>query len=336
MAKRQKALEGELVTGTDALLADDDYRAATEAAGAMTGLLTRLAGFFTTALELEKRSFGTLETARGIRTPKTALEDEGVQRFIQRTSREKREVEEHWKVTTIISGFHRRMTARRGKATDALEQANKLAQAVHNGYVENERRRVQEEERRREEVAREQARIERERELAELDRQALEREQASAELSGREQVFVERYMVTRDAVRSAQTAGYRDHVKAGERLLKTDKIRKAIVALEEAAALRKQQAAAARKPLDVAAQRVGEKPIEMQVTKATGTQERTYHYGDILDMQALLDAVLAGQHGIPTDILTINPSKVNEYAGALQDRINRWPGVRYRKETKTV
>lgn len=331
-------LEGELVTGTDALLADDDYRVATEAAGALRGLIGQLAAFFTTALALEKQALGTLAEAKALKAPRNADEDERVQRFIQGTSRQKREVEEHWKITTVISGFHRRMTARRGKATDALEAANKLGNDLHNAYVAAERRRVQEEERLREERAREEARQQRELELAQLEQEAVDREAASKELSGREQVFVEVYVRTADGVRAAREAGFRDPVKAAERLLKSDKIRGAVQAAKEANALRRQRDAVASRPLDTAAIRVGQERPEMNVRKATGTQNRVYHYGDLVEQgeEVLIAAILTGQHGIPTDLLQINRSKLNDYAAQLQDRINRWPGVRYRREEKVI
>ena len=325
--------EGELLDPIgDALAADEDEQVAATAGAAVVRFLKELAGFFTTARVLEQNALITRDQALRLATPKSAEEDEQIQRFIRKANADKKEVETHWQITTTISGFHRRMTARRAKSTDALDQAARHANGIHNAYVEAEKRRAAAEQRRIEEEAEARARQQRDAELAELDRQAVAREEATKELSGREQVFVEQMAKYGDGVRAAREAGFPDAVKSSARLLKLEKIRAAVLAHQEAAALRRQQAAVAREPLDIGPTRT----VAPNITKAPGAIERTYHYGDLVDEEALVKAILAGSYGIPTDLLRIDPSKLNQYAKDLQDRINRWPGVKYRKETKVV
>lgn len=327
--------DGELV---GAPASDEDEQLVVTAGKAVVEFFRGLAAFFGTARELERRAFETRdrmkELAKRVQGGQalTAAEDENLQRAIRVTSEDKREVENHWKITTTISSFHRRMTARRAQATDALDEANKIGNTLHNNYVAAEQRRVQEENRRREEEIRRRQEEERAAEAARLELEAVKREEAAKDLSGREQVFVEQMARHGDGVRAARDAGFPDPAKSSARLLKMGKITAAIEAAQQAAQLRRQATAVQQRPIQTEPF-VEERP---NILKAPGAQTRSYHYGDLVDEQALVAAILSGKHGIPTDLLRIDTSKLNQYANDLGDRINRWPGVSYRKETKVV
>lgn len=335
-AGQQPILEGELVDR--AMAGDEDELVVSQASRVVTEFFRGMAGFFTTARSLEVSAFAQRdrmgELAERIRKGQalTVLEDEQLQRQIRAIAEDKRQLEEHWKITTVISGFHRRMTARRGKATDALEQASQVGNTLHNNYVAAERRRVEEENRRREEEARRRQEEERAAEARRLEDEAIKREEGAKDLSGREQVFVEQMARHGDGVRAARDAGFPDPVKSSARLLKLEKIRAAVLKAQEATALRRQATAVQARPI------TPEPYVEAQpnIQRAPGASSRDYHYGDLVDEGALVAAILSQAHGIPTDLLRIDPSKLNQYAKDLGDRINRWPGVRYRKETKVV
>jgi hypothetical protein len=335
MAKRQSkekaaVLEGELVLTNQS--SDEDEQTVLAAGQTVIGFLKSVSAFFTTARTLEHRALATRDRFRAMPVPTSMEADEQLQREIRTANEDKREVEDHWKITAVISGFHRRMTARRAKATDALEEAARLGNANHNSYVQAEKRRAEEENRRREEQARRDAEERQRLELERMEAEAVKREEAAGELSGREQVFVEQIAGHGDGLRAARQAGFPDPAKSSTRLLKLAKIQAAIKGAQEAAAIRRQAVAAKARPVQV-------DPVPYvapQVTRAPGAQDRSYHYGDLVDEQALVAAILSGNHGIPTDLLRIDTSKLNGYAKDLGDRINRWPGVRYRKETKVV
>jgi hypothetical protein len=84
------------------------------------------------------------------------------------------------------------------------------------------------------------------------------------------------------------------------------------------------------KPLEVA-------PIDVAAANVTkiGSDRNTWR-GEVTDERALVAAVIAGGHGIPSDVLTVNQSKLTEYARSLHTLIDRWPGVRAVKTTTTV
>ena len=333
MAKRTKAndvLEGELVLPVVAT--DEDEQTVLAAGKTVIGFLQSVSAFFTTARALEHRALATQARFKAMPVPADMAADELLQREIRTANEDKREVEGHWKITAVISGFHRKMTARRAKATEALEDAARIGNALHNGYVTAERRRAEEENRRREEESRRAAEERQRQELERMELEAVKREEATEGLSGREQIFVEQIVGHGDGLRAARQAGFPDPAKSSTRLLKLAKIQTAIKGAQEAAAIRRQAVAVKARP--VVADPVPY--VAPQITRAPGAQDRSYHYGDLTDEGALIAAILSGNHGIPTDLLKIDTSKLNDYAKDLGDRINRWPGVKYRKETKVV
>lgn len=313
------------------LFGDQEGTLAAKALEAVRSFVGGLQGFVTRARDLELRAAQTLEQASRLKAPTNSTEDEAIQSFIRTANSERKEVEEHWTVTSAIHQFHRRMTAQRDKPVKALERAASIGQQLHNTYVETERRRAQEEEDRRRREAEERARQDRERELQEAERQALEREAATPTLSAREQVFVDQVVGGMGSVQAARYAGYKDPIAQGPRLLEAPKVKAAITAKQEAAAIRRQAEAKRQAPLQVEHQEV--KP---DITRASGAVDRTTHSAELLNEAQLIAACIAGGHGIPHDILRVDPTKLNEYARSLQERINLWPGVRYKKSTKTI
>jgi hypothetical protein len=325
----QRQLEEEQPVGMVQVQDEDEQLAAT-AGRAIVEFLKGLAVFFTKAKALEQESLQLADTAKMLSQPATAAEDEELQRFIKRTSAVKRNVEEHWKITATISQFHRRFTARRSKSTDACDSANKRGNELHFAYKRLEEQRAREEQRRLDQEAEDRARREREAELARMEAEAVKREEAAADLSAREQIFVEQFAIHGNGISAARSAGFPDPQKSSDRLLKLAKIRTAVTAKQEAAAIRKQATARAARPLEVG-------PVETvlpEVRRAPGAVERATHSADLLDEEALVRAILGGQHGIPTDLLRIDTTKLNQYARDLQERINRWPGVRYKRNEK--
>lgn len=289
--------------------------------------------FFREARELEVKAVTTLSKARALKAPKSADDDSNIQTFIKQANADRKTVDAHWSICQTFSQVHRRLTSARARATDPLEEAARIAQRLHNDYAEEQRRIAAREQERLRQEAEEKARQDREREAQQLEAAALEREQASAELSEREQHFVRLVADNNQPpALAAFNAGFKNQEKAAARLMATPKIIDAIKATRDAIAIRQQAAATREKPLDVRVETV--KPA---VGKAIGGSfDRTTHSAEVLDQDAFIAAVISGKHGIPWDVLTVNQPKLNEYARSLQERINLWPGIRHNRNTKTV
>lgn len=313
------------------MFGDQEGTLAAKALEAFRSFVGGLAGFVSRAKSLELRAANTLEQAARLRPPANSAEDETIQSFIRSANADRKEVEEHWTVTSAIHQFHRRMTAQRDKPVKALERAAAIGQQLHNTYVETERRRAQEEEDRIRRQREEEARLQRERELAAAEEEAIRREGLSPTLSERENLFVDAYVRSGDGTRAATYAGFKDAAKQSVRLLSTQKVQAAIQAKRDAAAIREQAEAKRRAPLAVE-----HTEVKPDITRSSGAVDRTTHSAELLNEAQLIAACIAGGHGIPQDILRVDPTKLNEYARSLQERINLWPGVRYKKTTKTI
>lgn len=328
-----KKVSESVVKAAAATLAASEDQQLVEAAGiAIRNFLLAVPAFFTTAQSLERRAKESQAAAKLLSVPSTVSEDEDIQRFIKATTADRKEVESHWGITATISGFHRRMTAARSRATDALEEANNTANKLHNTYVETEKRRAAAEQERIRREAEDLARRQREEELARMEAEAVKREEASPNLSERERVFVENFHLRGDGIRAAQAAGFKDAAKTAARLLTLPKVMEAIRLKREAVAIREQATARKAEPVEV------EVPtIRPNLAKAPGGGSgRTTWSGELLDFDALMEAFLSGKHGIPRDVFMVNPVKLNEYARSLQSRLDLWPGVRAKKSTKVV
>ena len=302
---------------------------------AVGAFLANIVPFFRKAGELERQAKDMLLAAQRITAPATSDEDAQIQVFVRSTTASRKQVEEHWSICQVFSGLHRKLTAGRGRATQPLEEAASVAQRLHNRYAEEQQRKARAEEDRQRREAEERARVAREAELADLERQALAAEADRDDLSEREQDFVQRMVAfpTAGGERCAAGAGYKDGFKAASRLLSTPKILEAIKARQQAIAIREQAAAVKEQPVEVEVERV--RPDVQKVGS-----DRTTWAGEVVDLErfraAALDPVERTKYGIPADVLTVDGPKLNEYARSLHEQMDRWPGVRAKRTTRTV
>lgn len=294
-----------------------------------------LVPFFRTAAALERQAKDMLVAAKALSAPVNSDQDAQLQVFVRSTTASRKQVEEHWNICQVFSGLHRKLTAGRARATAPLEEAASLAQGHHNRYVEAQQRQARAEEDRQRRDAEERARIAREAEVADLERQALAAEESSADLSEREQDFVYRMVAfpSAGAEGCAKGAGYKDGVKSAARLMSLPKIQQAIEAQQQAIRIREHAVAVKDMPIQVEVERV--RPDVQKVGS-----DRTTWACDIYDPDAFLAAVLdTGTRlrlGIPADVVEPAQKALNELARSLHEQLDRWPGVRAKRSTRTV
>jgi len=299
---------------------------------AVTAFMRNIVAFFRTATQLEQAAQATLGRAKLSVAPTTADEDTQIQIAIKGANTDRKALDAHWSICQTFSQVHRKLTAGRSRGTAPLDEAAAIWQRHHNTYAEAARRKAAEEQDRVRLAAEAKARADQAAEAKRLDDEAVRLEEASADLSDREQMFIER--VVNDHTppqRAAELVGFKDAFKAAARLMSLPKIQRAIKAKQDAAAAREQAAAVREQPLDVQVE-----TVRAEVVKAPGAHDRTTHSATVLDPARLIAAVISGGYGIPADVLMPNPVKINEYARSLQARIDLWPGVQYVKSTKTV
>lgn len=294
-----------------------------------------LQSFVIGAKELEDEAGKLQAQARNAVQPVDVASDEAIQRQIKAASALKTKITGYWSITSVFSQVHKRLVAGRTRGENMAEEARSTLQRLHNQYADAERRRVEDEARAEQKRLEEEAAQRRKLELQQMEEEALKAEAASPDLSDRERAFV-RYFVERggtatDTRESATSAGYADPLAQAARLMKSPKILAAIDAAKQAAAIRHQRDAVKAAPLDVDYGMAAD--LKPQTGRA-GTDRTTYS-AEVFDADALRKAVIAGQ-GIPFDVLTVDPAKVNAYARELREGINRWPGVRLVKKVTTV
>ena len=303
-----------------------------DALAPVTQFLKGLVPVVTTALELEGDAKRRLAEAKLFVAPKNGDEDAKLQTFIKDAAQQKKRVEQHWTITSVVHNLHRRLTARRAVSVDALDTAQNLANRLHNDYVDAERRRVAREAEEQRLANERKAQQERDEELERLEKEALKREAASADLSEREVAFVDAYIggigTQGDPTASAKRAGYKNPSDQGTKLLATKKVKAAIDGKLEALRIREQAAAKSEQPLEV---REVEEPVAD--IQGIGTDVKRWK-GEVLDEAAFIEAFRSGKYGIPCDVFQVNPAKLNEYARSLQKRLDLWPGVRAVSTTK--
>lgn len=331
MAKRE-AKAAEVI---DVWRSEDEELATTDGR-AIAGLVEQFRLFFRTAAALEDGARAMLIAALEIKPPTNAAEDVAVQKFIKKTTDDRKEIEAHWAITAVIHRFHRRLTSKRDVGAKALEEANTIGNKLHNAYVDAERRRAADQERREREEREFLAKQEREQELQRLEADAVAAEESSPDLSDRETMFVELFcgansLYTGRGQACAVAAGYKDPIATAARLLSSAKIQMSIKARTQAAAIRRQVAAKAAAPVEV--EHVEVKP---DISRAAGMSDRTTWTGEVLDEAAAIEAFRSGKHGIPGDLFMVNPTKANEYARALHERLDLWPGMHAKKNTRAV
>lgn len=287
-----------------------------------------LVRFSQEAMALELRAKATLDAARALTVPTSKDEDEAIQTFIRRAAADEKQVDGHWVITKIVSAFHKRMTGARGRALTPLAEAKDIAQRLHNRYADAERRRVEEEaaaNRKREEEAAAEARR---KELEQLEAAALKAESSSPDLSERERAFVDAIVDGFEQATAATMAKYRNPHAQATRLMATPKIQKAIAAARAAKELRQQQEALAEKPLEVAETA----PVESQIGAAGS--DRTRYGAEVFDLAKWREGIRSG--AIPIDTAVPHEPTLNDYGRKLREQIDRWPGVRHTKKTRTV
>lgn len=341
---KNRTAKAELQTAAPVVLSEDE-RLALGTGGLIREWLAGMAPFFTRATALELSAKSTLAAARAWTLPKDSAEDEALQRAIKQTTADRKEIEEHWAICSQLSKLHRWTTARRAVGADALEQANTIGNRLHAQFVDEQRRKAEAESRRLREEAEFLARQEREQELARMEADAVAAEERSPDLSERERLFVE-YFATPgigssgggNAQAAAKLAGFKDPLVAGARLLSKDKIQMAIKLRTQATTIRRQAAAKAEAPIAVQTE-----TVRPDITKAAGASDRTSWTGECFDERRLMTAFLGcapedfkNNFGIPADLFMVNPVKANEYARALHENLDRWPGMRHHKKTSVV
>lgn len=289
-----------------------------------------IATFLTQARTLEAKAGALETTAATLREPTTAAADAELQRFVQTATATAKEVSAHWEIAASVHRFHKLLVSYRERGVSKAERAGAIAQRLHNRYVESERRRVEDENARRQAEADAQAKADRDREAAALEARALEAEQASADLSAREEQYVVAMVVGMTSIEAARLAGYKDPAGICGRLAATAKIQRAIFGAKQALAARQQAAAVREQPLASA-------PIEAAAPNVTKIgSDRSSWKGEVLDEQLFIKAVVEGKLGIPLDVLTIDQAALTRYARSLHELMNAWPGVRAVKSTTTV
>ncbi len=313
---------------------------------AVASFIAGIGEFFRTSLTLEQEARDRLEMAKRLTAPTNAAEDEAIQIAIRDSRRGIEAVETHWSICQKIHALHRLLTTRRGIATRLHEEARDIAQAIHNRYVAEERRRVQAEQDRLRAEALQRAREEQEREARAAEDRALELENAATDLTTRESQFVEFYILdiyscAGNAVEAAQRAGYKDPDAAALQLMKRPKVEAAIASRREAEALRKQAIAKRQQPVTT-----GDTPkVQANISRAAGvTGDRTARNGEVYDLPALVaawkrggvDLPGGGKLPVPDDLFVVDPTVLRRYAIGMGERIEFWPGVRFKEKTTTV
>ena len=245
--------------------------------------------------------------------------------FVQGAKKLKGVVEAHWKrITSTIDDTKRTLLKQKAEDVDPIESAISIVTTKVIDYENAEARRVREEEDRRRREAEAEARQRREHELAEQEAEALRLEAQSPKLSDREERFVS--MVAgglHTPQQAAKAAGYADPNAAAVRLVTSKKIVDAIASRKAAAAIREQAEAAKAAPLDV--QPIA--PVVSNTAKVAGQSSRTYYSAEVVDVEALIDAVVAGT--VPRSVLMVNQPALNQAAKDGPDVFEKlFPGCR--------
>lgn len=300
------------------------------------GFVAGLRLFFQNANVMEQSAKILLTNARTLKAPTCGEEDAALQVFVKDVNNHKRAAEDYWQPPcSLFFQFHKRLVAARTRTTAMLDDAAVIPTRLHNTYVEDAKRRAQIEADRLRREAEERQRQDRHRDLAALEAQAVAAEEASPELSEREEMFVEAFLTSPicqgNGEESARRAGFKDPARTAMRLLGLPKIQHAIAARQWAINLRRQADAIKEAPLEIQ-----DIEVKADVQRAAGANDRTTWAGEVLDADVFRDAIIEGKHGIPRDCLMPNPVKLNEYARSMHELIDRWPGVRAKKTTRVV
>lgn len=283
------------------------------------------------SLEAEAVAMRTVARDRVLtKAPSTKEEDLATQDKTRAANALGKRIGEHWENLTGPAGrFHRALTGKRKIGQDAAADAANVYQGNHNQFKENEDRRVREENERLRRVEEDRLRAERQLETEKLDAEALRLEMGGATLSDRESIFVAAVLRGESGARAAKIAGYKTPEVMGARLLDLPKIVAALAQKREAETLRQQAAAVKAAPVSAPS-------VPAVQSEASQAGDRTTYSAEVVSDMAVVNAVIDGTHGIPRDLLMVNPVKANQYARELRTVIDRWPGMRLKKTTRTV
>jgi hypothetical protein len=311
----------------------EEVNLTTQVGAAINGFVLHALDFFKGAKAIEVTALATHAEMLLLQTPTTAAEDEALQLKIKGANRGKTDAEEYWKaITSVVFQFHRRLTGRRDRAVKAYEAASTHGNVLHNRYTAEAKRKADLENDRLRVEAEKVAAADRQKELDKLEADALKLEAASTDLSEREQTFVTSVLDGYPPIKAATRAGFTKPDAASARLMDSKKIEKAIDAGRAARAIRQQATAVKEMPLDLG----NVETVQPDIVRAAGASDRTRYSAEFTDEAAFIDAVFAGRHGIPRDVLEINKTKVNQYARDMEELISKWPGCRAVKTTRVI
>ena len=294
----------------------------TEVSGLSTWAQNALA-FFHRANELELSAKALLSRVEGLTVPSDSGQDRQITDIVRLANAGKKDIEQHWTITSVLDRLHKRAVQGRKRGTDAYDRAAQIGTNLHNQFTEAEKRRAREEEDRIRREREEEARQKRQRELDQLEAEAIKAESSSPDLSEREKNFLDYYKTTHNAPQAARMAGYKNHDSVALQLLGRDKIKRAIEAAETAAKAREQAAAIKESPVEV---------VDVTVRPDINGGDVTTWAGRILDENAVIDAFLQGK--APRSLISVNPVAVNVLARQLHENLDRIPGLQHVKTTR--
>ena len=317
--------------GTTLLPAVQQDSAVVEEAGRLvTQALSRLPAFFRTASALEQEAADFAAQVKAMTRPKTMAEDEQLQLHIKQNSAQIKAVEEHWSITKAVTSLRNRMSAGRARPVEIRTAVDKVMNQWHNEYVAEAARleRIEQDRLRRE--AEEKAARDRQAELDALEAQAAKAEEATADLSPREESFTLQVAAGLSEQRAAELAGFSNPLKSAARLMALPKIIAAIAAQRTANAIRDQKAAVAAQPV------FADVPEAASRVSTVHGHSRGTHSAVVIDAAKFLEAAVSGKHGIPASCVSVSQAGLNDQARAHGAGINKWPGVEYKFNSRLV
>lgn len=290
--------------------------------------LQKLGAFFKTATELEVRANQTLATAQALVVPENKEQDAALQTFIRTARADRKVIEEHWGITSLVSRFHKSLTAKRDVGVSALKAAEELGTRNHERYVAAEKARAAAEQRRLQEIEDAKAAEDRRKTLESFEAAAIAAEEKSPDLSAREQLVVSLVHQGKGWADACRQARYVDPIAQAARLQTSEKIKAALQAVREAEAIRRQAEATKELPL----------PAEViEVAPELNKGDRGTWVATVVDVELLRQAAFTDKTlGIPLDIFDVNQAALNRYARALEKRLELWPGVVVKRKTTVV
>ena len=277
--------------------------------------------------ELEGRALAVQEKVTRLPKKITKKSSDVAQALVREARLNKRAIPETWTMLKKVQSLAKAMVTKRKVSEAAFDDAIKVGQAYYFEWADAEKRRIAEEQEETRRAAEERARQEREQELADIEEAALKAEGKMPELSEREREFVECVVGGHTNREAAAAVGYANPAARAKTLMATEKITQAIDAKMEAIKILGEAKVLQSTPLDVELEDA--EPTEI----AGGRKNRS---AQVTDDAALRDAVIAGKHGIPPEVLMVDPVALNGYARDLGPLINRWPGCRLKVKRSLV